>query len=169
MRTSNVPAQITTVEDKIAGNLTLQQMILLASPIFIDFAVYAIFPKELKLNTYKLILMLLVTGMLASLAIRIKTKTLLVWLVTITRYRLRERYYIFDKNNDYLRGLELTSPSITDETETNVRKKDSKKIIRELIEEDYIKLEHILTNSSANLTFTSDRKGVLHVSFTEVE
>jgi len=114
-------------------------------------------------------LMLLVTGMLASLAIRIKTKTLLVWLVTITRYRLRERYYIFDKNNDYLRGLELTSPSITDETETNVRKKDSKKIIRELIEEDYIKLEHILTNSSANLTFTSDRKGVLHVSFTEVE
>jgi hypothetical protein len=169
MRTSNVPAQITTIEDKIAGNLTLQQMILLASPIFIDFAVYTIFPKELKLNTYKLILMLLITGVLASLAIRIKTKTLLVWMVTVTKYRLRARYYIFDKNNDYLRGLDLASPFIAYEIGASVSKKDSKKVNRKLIEGDYIKLEHILTNSSANLTFTSNRKGVLHVSFTEIK
>lgn len=170
MKTATVPAQITTVEDKIAGNLTLQQMVLLASPVFIDFALYALLPTSLKLNTYKLILMTLVTFVAGILAIRVKSKILLAWAITIFRYNERPRYYVFNKNNTYLR-FKMNAPiNKSSETETI---QSLEQIVRrnrpQLSQEDVFRLETILANPSVNLSFATSKKGGLYVSITEVK
>ena len=169
MKTTTVPAQITTVEDKIAGNLTLQQMVLLASPVFIDFALYAALPTMLKLNAYKLVLMSLVTLTASLLAIRVKSKILLIWAITIFNYNTRPGYYVFNKNNIYLRAQAAV---LVDETEQQVaptvEQLTPQKVAR-LSEEDVFRLEHILANPSANLSFATNKKGGLYVSISEVK
>jgi hypothetical protein len=169
MKTATVPAQITTVEDKIAGNLTLQQMVLLASPVFIDFILYALLPTMLKLNAYKLILMAIVTLASDLLAIRFKSKILLVWAITIFRYNARPRYYVFNKNDAYLRS-EYSAP--VSESEIHVvqdRKQDTQQNLPQLSQKDVFRLERILANPSANLSFATSKKGGLYASITEVK
>jgi len=169
MKTTTVPAQITTVEDKIAGNLTLQQMVLLASPIFVDFALYALLPTMLKLNAYKLVLMFLVTIVASLLAIRVKSKILLVWAITILNYNTRPGYYVFNKNNIYLRAQAAV---LIDEAEQQiaptVEQLTPQKVTR-LSEEDVFRLEHILANPSTNLSFATSKKGGLYVSISEIK
>jgi hypothetical protein len=169
MKTTTVPAQITTIEDKIAGNLTLQQIILMGGPIFIDFAIYVALPHTLKLNAYKLILMVIVTASANILAIRVKSKILLIWALTIFRYNARPRYYVFRKSSPYLRN---EAPSAIDEPEpqttSSVRQATQQDSVQ-LSEEDIFKLERILENPSTDLSFTTSRKGGLHVSISEVE
>jgi hypothetical protein len=169
MKTTTVPAQITTVEDKIAGNLTLQQMVLLGGPIFIDFAIYVALPHTLKLNAYKLILMGIITASANILAIRVKSKILLIWTLTIFRYNVRPRYYVFSKSSSYLRN---EAPPAIDESEpltTSSSKQTIPQDSTQLSEEDIIKLDRILANPLADLSFTTTRKGGLYVSISEVE
>jgi hypothetical protein len=169
MKTATVPAQVTSVEDKIAGNLTLQQMVLLASPVFIDFALYVLLPTAMKLNTYKLILMVLVALTMNTLAIRFKSKLFLAWAITIFKYNKRPRYYVYNKNNSYLR-IETNTPMDEPELKTNVNIEQSVfPIMPRLSQEDIFRLEGILANPSANLRFATNRKGGLHVSITEIK
>jgi hypothetical protein len=170
MKTTTVPAQITTVEDKIAGNLTLQQMALLASPVFVDFALYALMPTMLKLNTYKLILMALITLITDIAAIRFKSRILLIWAITILKYNTRPRYYVFNKNDTYTRSE--TSTLINEEPGVKTITKAKQNIQQtacQLSQEDVFRLEHILANPLANLSFTISKKGALHVNITEVK
>jgi hypothetical protein len=170
MKTATVPAQITTVEDKIAGSLTLQQMVLLASPVFIDFALYALLPTMLKLNAYKLILMAMITLLADISAIRIRSKILFVWAITLFRYNARPRYYVFNKNDAYLRNNEETTP--VNEVETQAASDVEQTIqpdVSRLSEEDVFKLERILEHPSANLSFATSKKGGLYVSISEVK
>jgi hypothetical protein len=169
MKTTTVPAQITTVEDKIAGNLTLQQMVLLASPVFIDFALYALLPAMLKLNAYKLVLMSLVTITASLLAIRVKSKILLVWAITIFSYNARPGYYVFNKNNIYLRAQGAVHANEAEQqTAPTVEQLTPQKVTR-LSEEDVFRLERILANPSANLSFATSKKGGLYVSISEIK
>ncbi len=170
MKSSIVPAQITTVEDKIAGNLTLQQMILLAMPVFVNFALYATLPKSLKLSAYKVVLMVLVALTCGLLSIRIKGKILLIWITTIISYNLRPRYYVFNKNDAHLR--------VTHEHSLDVASEDEQAIVTEtatmpehpaISTADIVRLEGILANPAAKLSFNSYKKGGLHVRITEVE
>src|SRR6266576_4782423 len=101
MRTSIVPAQITTVEDKVAGNLGLTQLLLLAAPVFISTATYIVLPPNLGAAAYKIVMMTVIAVVFGLLAIRIKGKILLLWAIMITRYNLRPRHYIFDKNDPH--------------------------------------------------------------------
>src|SRR6266487_1064357 len=98
MKSSIVPAQITTVEDKVAGNLSLSQLLLLAAPVFIGSAIYIIFPPSLGAAAYKLAIVTIIGVIFGLLAIRIKGRIMLLWVITIARYNLRPRHYIYDKN-----------------------------------------------------------------------
>src|SRR5437868_6746891 len=104
MKTTLVPAQITTVEDKIAGSLSLSQLILLCVPIFLGGAVYALFPPFLHLTLIKTLLVVLLVITFSLFSIRIKGKILLSWLIVIGRYNLRPSYYIYNKNDVHLRS-----------------------------------------------------------------
>lgn len=44
MRSTVIPAQVTTVEDTIAGNLTITQIMLLIAPVLLSTAIYAVVP-----------------------------------------------------------------------------------------------------------------------------
>lgn len=167
MKTAIVPAQITTVEDRIAGNLTLQQMILLIAPVFIDFAVYAVFPMPMRLLPYKVVIMVLLSSICLSLAIRIRGKLLIHWLVTLVRYNVRPRYFVYNKNDDYMRYVETPSQETASET---VQSTAANVVIREELElAERVRLEELTLNPAANLSFKLRRKGGLNVSITEVE
>ena len=46
MRSTVIPAQITTVEDKIAGNFNLVQILLMMAPVLIATLLYTIIPTQ---------------------------------------------------------------------------------------------------------------------------
>ncbi len=165
MKTAIVPAQITTVEDKIAGNLNLSQLILLAIPAFIAAAVYIVFPPTLKFVAYKLALVALVSVALASLAIRIRGKLVLHWLVAMARFNLRPRYYVFNKNDVHLRAEPVPLQLVTQQpTSAN---QAVKKIVHDISTADKIIIESLLAGGSASMHFKSDKRGGLRVVITE--
>src|SRR5258708_18652430 len=115
MKVTVVPAQVTTIEDRIAGNLGLSQLLLLIAPVFGSSAIYMILPPNMQSAPYKLVLIATLVFVGCLLAIRIKGKILLFWLAIIFRYNLRPKYYVFNKNS--LANREQYEMSVTKEIE----------------------------------------------------
>jgi hypothetical protein len=170
MKSTIVPAQITTVEDRITGNLTLNQLVLLIAPIFLDVVFYAILPTPLKFSPYKVCLILLIDPLCWLLAIRIKTKILLFWLITIIKYNLRPNHYVFNKNDSYLRASQSpTLKSTTEEVVSFETNNYDPKPEPALTDQDRFDLLNIFNNPNLRISFMNDRKAGLHVHITEVE
>jgi hypothetical protein len=98
MKMTVVPAQVTTVEDRITGNLGFSQILLLIVPVFTAAGIFTLLPPFMGGALYKYVLMGVVALLFGLLSIRIKGKILASWLVTILRYNLRPKYYLFNKN-----------------------------------------------------------------------
>ncbi len=170
MKTAIVPAQITTVEDKVAGNLGLSQLLLLAAPVFIGGAVYIILPPSLGAALYKLVVVTIISLVFGLLAIRIKGRILLFWAITIARYNLRPRHYVFDKNDMHLRyKSEKGVEAHTTADQAQNPKAANHKVAPGLSTTDTVMLEGIIANPEAKLHFITDRKGGLSVRITEVK
>src|SRR5215204_1042792 len=107
MRTTIVPSQVTTVEDRVAGRLGLSQLLLLISPIFGSSIIFVVLPPFFNYAVYKVVLIVCVASLSALLAIRIKGKILLFWAITLLRYNTRPRYYLFNKNSAHTREIIL--------------------------------------------------------------
>ncbi len=105
MRTTIIPAQITTVEDTIAGNLNLTQILLLISSLFINTFIYSFLPVRLAFTTYKIPLMVLVFAVCITLSLRIKQRIVLNWLVILATYAIRPHIYLFNKNAEFARHV----------------------------------------------------------------
>ena len=167
MRSAIVPAQITTVEDKVMGNLSLSQLLLLSSPIFIGSLIYFAFPPNLGAAFYKTVLIAVATLVLWVLAIRFKGRILLLWAITIGRYNLRPRHFVNDKNDLFLREPEL-APDRDSAPEADDEQVEAVPLpAPQLSMSDAVFLEQIITNPKANLHFKADRKGALRVHITE--
>lgn len=169
MKTTTVPAQVTTVEDKIAGNLNLAQMLLLASSVFVGFALYIVIPPNMKFSIVKIILCLVVMLILASLSIRVRGRILALWIGTILRYNLRPRYYIFNKNDVYLRGSEQTSKDETVKIKKPRTETQAKKPLLEMPMTKLVQLEAAMADPLSRLAFETNKKGGLHVRITEIK
>jgi putative ribosome biogenesis GTPase RsgA len=155
MRTTIIPAQITTVEDKIAGNLNFTQLILLVIPLIINCLVYTLLPERMHLNQYKIVLMLTSFFIFAILAFRIKGKVLVNWLILIVQYNLRPKYYIFNKNDLSERKIEIT----LGEKEVNAKTKVT--ITRESSAfSDLANLEKLLTKKTESIKFKPNKGGI---------
>jgi hypothetical protein len=158
MRTTVIPAQITTVEDRIAANLNLTQIILLLSSLFVATFIYAMLPHRLSLTFYKYPLFVLNFLLFISLSMRIKGRVALNWLFVLSAYYFRPRYYVFNKNDVTSRDIVLpvfsTKKSIKASyvKESNVAKKI--KLAEQLI------AENILNNPNAKISF---KKGGVNV------
>src|SRR5471032_2198661 len=105
MRTTIVPSQITTVEDKIAGRLGLTQLLLLSATVFGASGIFVIFPPFFSYAVYKLVLIVSFAALCGLLAIRVKGKILLFWGTVLIRYNLRPRYYVFSNNSMHARDI----------------------------------------------------------------
>lgn len=168
MRTTVVPAQITTVEDRIAGRLGLSQLLLLITPVFGGSAIFVILPPFFNYAIYKLVVIVCFATLCGLLAIRIKGKILLFWAIVLIRYNARPRYYVFNKNSAYAR--ELNPPVISEEP---VEAVETEAVMRtplpQLTAAELMRVESIITNPAANVQFVANRKGELSVHLTEVQ
>ncbi len=152
MRTTIIPAQITTVEDKIAGSLNFTQILLFMAPVLWGTLVYTIFLPFMKITPYKIGLVLLVALICLILAIRIKEKIVAEWLVVLLRYKLRPKYYLFNKNDLTERTVDL--PFI--EPAQSLKKvlvKNQKKLQRELSVKELVKLEQAMSSRRLAVSF----------------
>ena len=71
MRTTIIPAQITTVEDKVAGSLNMTQVLILMTPILWTAIVYILLMPSMNLTSLKLVLIIISTTISGILALRI--------------------------------------------------------------------------------------------------
>jgi hypothetical protein len=169
MTTSSVPAQITTIEDKIAGNLSLKQLILLTTPIFLDILIYAVFPSSLHFSAYKIALMLILNPVFLVSAIRVRDQIILTWLVILIRYNSRPACYVFNKNDIYLRESSACTKINRvkhDEKAINLKPEVNKKHYK-LTDKENILLDGMLYNPKIAVRFISHRKAGLSVHITE--
>lgn len=169
MRTTIVPAQITTVEDRIAGRLGLSQLLLLIAPIFGGSAIFVILPPFFNYAVYKVVFIVCFAVLCGLLAIRFKGKILLFWCVVMLRYNLRPRYYVFNKNSAYARDLDKPMSTSAETAEEAQPQEAPQKRMKLLSTADLVQIEDIITNPAANLHFVANKKGELSVRLTEVQ
>ncbi|MEP7205194.1 MAG: PrgI family protein [Candidatus Saccharibacteria bacterium] len=166
MKVTMVPAQVTTVEDKVAGNLSMTQLILLASPIFISAIGYAALPPSLTVATYKAIGGLTLMVVCSALAVKLRGRLVLQWVNLMRRYLGRPRYYVSDKNDPYLRravpvnGATAQAPMLVGSTPSQLP-------ARRATIAERIDFERLLAPSGVRLAIKRTRKGGLDVSISK--
>lgn len=168
MKVTVVPAQVTTVEDRIAGNLGFSQLLLLVMPIFTSFVVFVLLPPFMRISPLKIVIISVLTFLCWLMAIRIKGKILLLWLVVIARYNLRPSFYVFNKNNEA--GREQYRELLVKEPATEKVKATAKQIAPSGLElADKVRTLNFINNPAANVHFETNKKGKLYVRITEVK
>jgi PrgI family protein len=169
MKTTIVPAQVTTVEDKIAGNLNFTQLLLLTAPVFLSGALFAFLPPFMSFRSYKLVICVMVALVCMTLAIRIKGKILLLWVSIIGRYNLRPRYYIFNKNDSHLRTEPNKKQKAVPEKATKAKSIDNQEVKRDVPLTEMVRLEDAVADPRAKFHFKTTKKGGLRVFISEVK
>lgn len=167
MKVTVVPAQVTTVEDKIMGNIGLSQLLLFIAPVFIGGGCYIFLPPFSDFHPYKYVLIGIVAILCVLLAVRIKGKLIASWIVVLLRYNLRPRLYVFNKNTTMFReNYDGVIP--TEEVAT----KEEAETHHHLPKLDFhaaAKVHDLLDNPERRLRFESTKKGGLYVRLTEIE
>jgi hypothetical protein len=165
MRTCIIPAQITTVEDKIAGNLNLTQISILMVPVFLGTAVYCFCPPLMHFAVYKVIILGFVTVVSLLLSLRIKNKVVANWLSVLFKYNLRPKFYVFNKNDIYQRDIYF--PAVKTIQKSIVLKKEAK--TANPILKDLIKIKRYIKNPNYALSLKPNKKGGFHVALNEIK
>lgn len=168
MKTTVIPAQVTTVEDRIAGNLTFSQLLLMTAPVFLSGIIFAFLPPFMNIKGYKLLTCIAILIVFFTLAIRIKGRIVLSWISLLGRYRLRPRYFIFNKNDLYLRNVEAK----TDKIEKIIQDTESDQeayIPVSIPIGDLVLAEKLASNPLSKLEFKATRKGDLRVYIQEIK
>jgi hypothetical protein len=114
------------------------------------------------------IISLLVTAV-GSLAIKIKGRMILSWILILVKYNTRPRFHVFNKNCSYLRIVETEPAAKTMKKVANSKLLSKVKQTPELDISDKARFEALLANPDAKLSFKTSRKGGLDVYITEVE
>ena len=168
MKSAVVPAQVTTVEDKIAGNISLFQLLLLIIPVISSGILYLLFPPFFRVSLYKLILATLIGCVSAASAIRFKGKVIFWWAILLARYNLRARYYVFNKNDLALRSVEENIESTEIEPEKVISKPApvTGPVISQL---DMVQVAEFVASPETTLAFKPGKKGDMNVFITKIK
>lgn len=168
MKTTVVPAQITSVEDRIAGNLSFKQLILMVTPVFVSTALFILLPPFTKYRLYKVIISGMFAFLCFTLALRIKNKLVIEWIIMLSHYNLRPRVYVFNKNS-------ISSRSII---QSQKKKAVEKEVVKSSVNfmpklafttGEIMNFENALGNPRADLHFIRSKKGGLRVHIKEVK
>lgn len=171
MKTQVIPAQITTVEDKIAGNLNLTQLLILISPMLVIAFVFILLPPAMKVTGYKGIIFAVSVVLAVTLSLRIKGKVVINWLGILLLYNLRPKYYLYNKNETYLRKMDLLKRKRikTQKADKALSKKKHKNpVIRSGIK-DLVNFEDLISRSKVDLRYRSGKKGGVNVAFDQIK
>ena len=153
MRTTIIPAQITTVEDKIAGSLNMTQIVILMFPVLCTALIYILFAPAMKLVPYKLGLIGVVIMICLILVIRIKDKIVAEWLGVVLRYQFRPKYWLYNKNDIANRTIDI--PDIPDIaiSKRNTTKKASSDQKTEINISDLVRLEQLIDSGKVAVRY----------------
>lgn len=168
MRTTVVPAQITTVEDRVAGNFTFIQIVLLVIPMVIGAIIYASFAPKLRINPLKISLIATEAMIFGILAIRWGGKIIADWLIIYLRYSARPRRYIFTKNDLIHRDIVIEK----EETVVITKSQDKEKVPNRsklLSLKEQIKIDQLLGDEAMSISFKFSEKGGVDVSLKQIE
>jgi hypothetical protein len=168
MKQTVVPAQVTTIEDRIVGNLGISQIVLLSMPVLAAGIVFTVLPPALHASLYKLMFLVPFAALCAALSIRIKGKIVLFWIIVRVRYNLRPQYYVFNKNTTANRQL-YDGAKATNQPSEEPEKPKPNRQRSTLTTAEMIRTFAAMDNPAAKLAFTTDKKGKLHVHITEVK
>jgi len=167
MRSTVVPAQITTVEDRIAGPLGISQILLLTVPIFGGSALFVFLPPFFSYATYKVVAIAVFVAICSLLAIRIKNRILLSWFTLLLHYNLRPRYYVFSKNSMYLREQPAAKKIVQPTEEARRPQKTMTQPLPTLSTQELVLIQDVIANPDTNLRFTFSKKGKLRAHLTQ--
>lgn len=153
MRTTIIPAQITTVEDKIAGSLNMIQILILMFPVLWTALIYILFAPAMKLAPYKLGLIGIAIVICLILVIRIKDKIVAEWLGVVLRYQFRPRYWLYNKNDATNRIIDI--PDIPDivVNKRKTTKKVSSDQKTEINISDLVRLEQLIDSGKVAVRY----------------
>lgn len=171
MRTTVIPAQITTVEDKIAGSLSFTQIAILMIPVFWTTIVYALFPKQLSITLYKIPLVLFVLIVCLLLSIRIKGKVVLNWLIILFSFNLRAKYYVFDKNDSFMRDMDLQPQRKNKKHSVLKRYQRKNKIVLSpaYVTSELTNLKEYIDNPKYSISIKPNKKGGVYVGLKQIQ
>ena len=161
MRSTVIPAQITTVEDKIAGNFNLAQILLMMAPVLIATLLYTLIPTTMSFGRGKIMLTIVSAIIFLTLAIRVKTKIIGEWLVVWLRFKFRPELYVFDKNDEYLREVYKTEKL---KKEVKIKAVKRAEVKEKISDEDKVRWQNIIEGRNKSLSFEFNQKGGLHVA-----
>lgn len=168
MKTTIVPAQITSVEDKIAGNLSFSQLLLMIVPVFVSAGLFVFLPPFTTYKLYKVFITVLVALICLTLALRIKGRLVAQWVTILSRYNARPRFYVFDKRSVYARKI------VRQKVVTPVEVEE--KVLEVSLEPQFafntgelLSFENRITHPAANFHFTRSKKGGLRVHIKEIK
>jgi len=167
MRTTVVPAQITTVEDRIAGNLTFMQIVLLIIPLILGTAIYICIPAKMHVGMFKGILLGLQFALFGGLAIRFRGRILADWLIIYLRFKMRPRKYVFIKNDLTSREIEEVL-SRKEKISTAFKVKESIKNPQVSFSEN-MKVDKLFGNPKVSVSFKLAKKGGLDVALKPIK
>ena len=169
MKVAIVPAQVTTIEDQVAGGLGLKQLVLLVAPVFLSGVVYGILPPAFNLSPYKIIVIALLFICIGSLAIKIKGILLLNWLLIFARYNTRPKWYIYDKNSLALRPTNAATQSLQEAKTGPINTIQSQSSAVTLMAHEQFTIETVMNHPASKLHFKTDKKGKLYVAISKTE
>jgi len=160
MKTAIVPAQVTTVEDRIAGNFTFVQLLILMFAGGLATVVYLLIAPSYHFTPFKIVTILTIVFLLTPLAIRIRGKIVADWLIILTRFYQRPLRYVFTKND--------REPEAFDAIKTNKAENKEAATVETVTEsvtfEEHTKLKELLSNPEFAVRFVVAEKGGLNVS-----
>lgn len=145
----------------------MTQLMLLVTPIFAGAGIFVILPPFFNYAVYKVVVIVIIAAFFATLAIRIRGRIILQWLLVLVRYNLRPRYYLYNKNDTHMR--DIPKPEAPQAAVKKAEpKKTHKPALPRLSTAELVQVEQLITDPQANLRFTTDKKGGLRVHLTEV-
>ncbi len=168
MRTQVIPAQITTVEDRIAGNFSLKQILILLTPAFFATIIFVVFPPTMIITWLKMGIISAFGLVSTTLAIRIKGKLIIDWIVVLLKYNIRPKYYVFNKNGVDYRDLVLPNKEKVELVKAEKTNKAPEKLIPSITIQNLIQLENLIHNKDFDVRFTTAKKGGLNVAFEKI-
>ena len=158
MKTTTVPAQVTTVEDTIVGSISFTQLLLGLMSVFMVATIYILLPAHMKFTLYKVPLIALSFLSCGILAIRFKGKLILEWLMLVMKFNSRPAIYLHNKNDIYLRSVIVEKKVSTKQAPSLAKKKVT---VPSISISRLVELEQLLRKG--NFAFRFDKKGALSV------
>lgn len=156
MRTTIVPAQVTTVEDRVAGNLTIAQLLILMAGFGLMTLVYLLVAPKYHFSPTKIVSLVTIALTFGPLAIRIFDKIVAEWLVILVRYALRPRRYVFMKSDRAPETMsDVTGVPVSDP-------KPLKQVTR--LQTPRMTLGEAILEPATAYRFVPGKKGGLHVA-----